>query len=248
MVRILALLMLVAIALGGCPRTPMVPAPVAGPAPTPAPAPAPPPVAPSPPPPVAVPRPPAEPAPGPVRQPPARNDVYVVLPGPDGKAGQVAVSQGPSTQVLDKPYAAARMGPRGGLEAGTSSREEVQQLFGSALGAMPEPPLSFELYFLSGRAQLTRESRAIVGALCASIARRPSPEVVVIGHTDRTGTVEYNDRLGLRRAERIRRELVRAGIAQARIRVETRGERELLVPTADGVAEAKNRRVEITVR
>jgi outer membrane protein OmpA-like peptidoglycan-associated protein len=41
---------------------------------------------------------------------------------------------------------------------------------------------------------------------------------------------------------------VRAGIAQARIRVETRGERELLVPTADGVAEAKNRRVEITVR
>jgi outer membrane protein OmpA-like peptidoglycan-associated protein len=80
------------------------------------------------------------------------------------------------------------------------------------------------------------------------IARRPAPEIVVIGHTDRVGAVPYNDTLSLRRAERVRDELVKVGIAADRIRVAGRGEREPLVPTADEVAEARNRRVEINVQ
>lgn len=80
------------------------------------------------------------------------------------------------------------------------------------------------------------------------IARRPAPEIVVIGHTDRVGAVPFNDALSLRRAERVRDELVNVGIAADRVRVAGRGEREPLVPTADEVAEARNRRVEINVR
>ena len=70
----------------------------------------------------------------------------------------------------------------------------------------------------------------------------------MIGHTDRVGTVPYNDALSLRRAERARDELVKAGVPADRIRVEGRGEREPLVATADEVAEPRNRRVEIDVR
>jgi outer membrane protein OmpA-like peptidoglycan-associated protein len=72
--------------------------------------------------------------------------------------------------------------------------------------------------------------------------------VVVIGHTDRVGTVEYNDRLSLQRAERVRAELVRLGVDPARISVEGRGEREPLVPTPDEMPEPQNRRVEVSVR
>jgi outer membrane protein OmpA-like peptidoglycan-associated protein len=71
---------------------------------------------------------------------------------------------------------------------------------------------------------------------------------VVIGQTDRLAADDYNDRLSLQRAERVRDELVKLGISSRRIRTAGRGEREPLIPTADGVAEPQNRRVEINVR
>ena len=60
--------------------------------------------------------------------------------------------------------------------------------------------------------------------------------------------MQYNDALSLRRAERCRDELDEARDPKVRISVAGRGEREPEVPTADEVAEPRNRRVEISVR
>ena len=68
------------------------------------------------------------------------------------------------------------------------------------------------------------------------------------GHTDTVGTDQYNDALSLRRAERVRALLIGRGIAPDSVGAIGRGKRELRVPTPDGVAEPRNRRVEITVR
>ena len=57
-----------------------------------------------------------------------------------------------------------------------------------------------------------------------------------------------DDGLSLRRAERVRNDLIGRGIPGDKIQVAGRGEREPLVPTEDEVAEPRNRRVEITVR
>ncbi|HEY7041336.1 MAG TPA: OmpA family protein [Methylomirabilota bacterium] len=179
---------------------------------------------------------------------PARDDLYVLLPGPEGQTGQLRVdSEGRST-VLDQPYAAARVKEPGRVEPGTVTEQEARQAFGPALAAQPGRPASFILYFLEGRDELTPESRQTVATILSEIATRPAPEIVVIGHTDRVGSVPYNDALSLRRAERMRDELVKAGIPADRIRVAGRGEREPLVPTADEVAEPRNRRVEINLR
>ena len=70
----------------------------------------------------------------------------------------------------------------------------------------------------------------------------------MIGHTDRVGSVEDNDRLSIQRAESVRDQLVKAGIAASMISIAGRGEREPAQATADGVAEPANRRVEISVR
>jgi outer membrane protein OmpA-like peptidoglycan-associated protein len=72
--------------------------------------------------------------------------------------------------------------------------------------------------------------------------------VLVTGHTDTVGDAAGNDRLSAQRAERVKGYLVAIGIAAGRIRTAGRGERELLVPTADNVEEPRNRRVEISVR
>jgi outer membrane protein OmpA-like peptidoglycan-associated protein len=129
-----------------------------------------------------------------------------------------------------------------------SSESEVKAVFGPALAAQPARPVSFYLYFLADTDEFTPESKQVVTQIFAEIARRPAPEIVIIGHTDRVGPVPYNDALSLRRAERVREELLKLGIPRVRISVAGRGERELEVSTADEVSEPRNRRVEINVR
>jgi outer membrane protein OmpA-like peptidoglycan-associated protein len=85
-------------------------------------------------------------------------------------------------------------------------------------------------------------------AIFAEIAKRPVPDVLVVGHTDAVGGDQYNDALSRQRADVIRAGLIQNGIAPENILAVGRGKRELLVPTPDGVAEPRNRRVEIVVR
>jgi outer membrane protein OmpA-like peptidoglycan-associated protein len=179
---------------------------------------------------------------------PLRDDLYVLMPDEAGKSGALTVESGGQRAVLDRPYASARVIAPGRVATGALTEQEARQAFGAALEAQPARPTSFVLYFLEGRDELTPDSRQLLGRIVDEIARRPAPEIVVIGHTDRVGAVPYNDTLSLRRAERVRDELVQVGIAADRIRVEGRGEREPLVPTADEAAEPRNRRVEINVR
>jgi outer membrane protein OmpA-like peptidoglycan-associated protein len=150
--------------------------------------------------------------------------------------------------TLDQPYATAGVTHQGQLDAGRTTEGDVQARFGPVLAALPPRPMTFVLYFLGDSDELTPESKPEIPRLLAEIAGRPAPEVLVVGHTDRQGALEYNDALSRRRAERVRADLVQRGVAADRITVAGRGEREPVVPTADEVPEPRNRRVEITVR
>jgi outer membrane protein OmpA-like peptidoglycan-associated protein len=66
--------------------------------------------------------------------------------------------------------------------------------------------------------------------------------IELIGHTDPRGSVDYNDKLGLERAERVKRYLVTNGIDTDRIRVSSVGEKEASSAPQDW---GKDRRVEI---
>ena len=171
----------------------------------------------------------------------------VLLPDAQGHDTAVLVSQDGGALLLDKPYAAAELTSKGPLKA-TSSAEQVQAQFGAALAARPLPPQQFTLYFVEGKDEFTDDSKRAFDSVFAEIAKRPVPDVLVIGHTDRVGTDVFNDNLSRQRAEVVRRALVARGIAADKVVVVGRGKREPIVPTADGVAEARNRRVEILVR
>jgi outer membrane protein OmpA-like peptidoglycan-associated protein len=82
----------------------------------------------------------------------------------------------------------------------------------------------------------------------ADLKQRKVADVVVVGHTDAVGSDAFNDDLARKRAESIRAALLARGLAATDVVAIGRGKRELLVPTADGVAEPRNRRVEIVVR
>lgn len=171
----------------------------------------------------------------------------VLLPDTQSRDTAVLVKQDGGELLLDKPYAAAELTSKGPLKA-TSSAEQVQSQFGAALAARPLPPQQFTLYFVEGKDEFTDDSKRAFDSVFAEIAKRPVPDVLVIGHTDRVGTDVFNDNLSRQRAEVVRRALVARGIAADKVVVVGRGKREPIVPTADGVAEARNRRVEILVR
>jgi len=124
----------------------------------------------------------------------------------------------------------------------------VQTTYAAALAARPLPPAQFTLYFVEGKDEFTEESKKIIDGVFAEIAKRPVPDVVVIGHTDKVGTDVFNDALSRQRAEVVRNALLARGIAVDKVVTIGRGKREPVVPTAEGVAEARNRRVEIQVR
>jgi OmpA-OmpF porin, OOP family len=174
-------------------------------------------------------------------------DKVVLLPQADGSSGAVVVKQGEHQVVLDTPYASARTGSKGPT-TGRETAESVKQQFGGALGAQAPAPKSFTVYFQLNSDEFTDESKSAVNQLLAEMAQRPSPEITAIGHTDRLGSDQLNDTLSVQRAQRVKELLVQRGVAGERISVAGRGERELLVPTADEVAEPRNRRVEINVR
>jgi len=175
-------------------------------------------------------------------------DRAVLLPSPDGRKTAVVMSSRQGEQVLAAPYAAVLRGWGDAAITYGSSREDLEKRFGAALAAQPPRPQSFTVYFVEGRDELTAESLPELDKVKAVIRTWPSPEILVIGHTDRVGSVQSNDVLSLKRAQAVRAVLVAAGFPEKVMEVAGRGEREPLVPTADEVAEAKNRRVEITVR
>ena len=69
---------------------------------------------------------------------------------------------------------------------------------------------------------------------------------IVIGHSDRKGTNEYNLKLSLKRAEAVKKILVLKGISKEKIIVIGKGELFPAVPTKNDVTHPANRRVEIS--
>jgi OmpA-OmpF porin, OOP family len=178
----------------------------------------------------------------------APTDRVVLLPEENGKVGKVLVKSAAGEQTLATAWAGVRVGASGAIESRTEDEAEIRQRYAAVFGARPPPAKSYTVNFVSGGNELTPESAPVLNELKAELARRPAPEVAVIGHTDSVGTLEANDALSLRRAATVRALLVAGGVAESSIEVAGRGEREPLVPVGDEVAEPKNRRVEISVR
>jgi len=175
----------------------------------------------------------------------------VVLPKhSDGKVGAVVVRplDGGDPLVLDKAYVAASVGSGGKVQTETVASGRVNEEFSAALAVLPPPPAQFRVYFIEGTDELNPDAKRTIEKVAAEIAARPSPEIIVVGHTDFLGSHEYNDSLSLQRARRVRELLVQRGIPMKMIEVAGRGKREPLHVTADNVAEPRNRRVEISVR
>jgi len=174
----------------------------------------------------------------------------VLLPEADGSVGKLSVTAGGETVMLDTAYDSAEaVDPEKPAEkTGVLDEAEVKAQFARALAAQPLPPVRYLLNFEFGTAVLTKASEAMIPKILESINAPKMVEISVSGHTDRVGPAAVNKRLAAVRAGQMAKILMENGVPEASIVVESHGEGNPLIPTADGVAEPKNRRVEVVIR
>jgi outer membrane protein OmpA-like peptidoglycan-associated protein len=106
---------------------------------------------------------------------------------------------------------------------------------------------TFLVFFDWSKADLTDRARQIIGEAAAARGQGVT-RIEVNGFTDRSGPADYNMQLSVRRANAVAAELVRRGVPRNEIVTRGFGEENNLVPTADGVREPQNRRVEIILK
>ena len=112
--------------------------------------------------------------------------------------------------------------------------------------AMPAPARQLFLVFFDwDRDTITPEGMAVIGRAAEAYRAGGYVQLMVTGYTDRSGSPGYNQRLSERRANNVAGALARLGVPRNQMAVSGRGENDNRVPTAAGVREPQNRRVEI---
>jgi OOP family OmpA-OmpF porin len=107
---------------------------------------------------------------------------------------------------------------------------------------------TYLVFFDWDRSDLTARARQIIADAAKNSTAVAATKIEVSGNADRSGTPQYNMGLSLRRAETVAAELVRDGVPRAAINIHAYGDTRPLVPTAAGVREPQNRRVEIVLQ
>jgi iron complex outermembrane receptor protein len=110
------------------------------------------------------------------------------------------------------------------------------------------PVRTYLVFFDWDRADLTDRARQIVAQAAQASTHVQTTKIEVNGYTDLSGTAAYNQKLSVRRAKTVEAELVHDGVAESEIDIHGYGETHPLVPTAKGVREPQNRRVEIILK
>ena len=180
---------------------------------------------------------------------PPRHSI-VLVPDPAGHVGAAEVRTSAGAQVLQKSGDMTRtQGAAVAPSAPTTADAAfVEKTFGEALAVEPTPAQTFTLLFENGSSILRADSLGQLDEIAAASQRRMAVRVTISGHTDAVGSDKLNDALAHARTEEVKRQLLQRKVDQALISTSSHGKGNPLIPTPDGVAEPRNRRVVVIVR
>jgi peptidoglycan-associated lipoprotein len=160
----------------------------------------------------------------------------------------------------------SQAGDRGNAMGTTGKMENVQvsDLLKNA-AAVNQPNVSFsthvatpvvsipdiihaDIYFEVGRKGLTDEGKAQLSAQADMLKQHEEYGVLIQGYTDQQGSASYNKLLGMKRAETVKAELLKAGIDDRRIKAVSLGEEGVLCVDSSDTCRHMNRRVHLEFR
>ncbi|MDW3024688.1 MAG: OmpA family protein [Alphaproteobacteria bacterium] len=103
----------------------------------------------------------------------------------------------------------------------------------------------FEVRFDFNKSIIKPEYKELIKHLVEATQENKNIKISVVGHTDTSGTSNYNYALGGRRAEAVQKMLIEYGVPASQIVAVSAGEEDLAVPTPDNTRNAENRRVRV---
>jgi peptidoglycan-associated lipoprotein len=123
----------------------------------------------------------------------------------------------------------------------TETEVQPPELTAKAVESVPMTHFAFD------SAVLTKQGKALVRNQAREIKKSARSEVVVIGACDERGSIEYNQKLGMRRASAVRAELEKFGVPARLIRIQSVGKTHAIALGHDEQSWAENRRAEMHV-
>lgn len=103
------------------------------------------------------------------------------------------------------------------------------------------------LLFAVDKSNLQAGAQQNINSLATTLNKYEDTEILIEGHTDDTGTDEYNMRLSRERAESVRAQLIASGVQPGRISTVGYGEGQPKTDNASDAGRAQNRRVEVAI-
>lgn len=170
----------------------------------------------------------------------------ILLPQSDGSVGKVIVTDNNKTTLLDQAWQKVETKNLGQKEI--LSKQTIESKYSELLKTMPEEIKNYRLYFEFDSLTMTETSSNMFKEIINELKSNAVLQIDVVGYSDRAGDAEYNKILSMERAQNVIELLKAAGIAHHIIKLDYYGEKNPIIPTADGVAKKENRRVEVTIK
>lgn len=105
-----------------------------------------------------------------------------------------------------------------------------------------------DLLFATDSATLRPDLQQDLRVIATNLVNYPRSDVIVVGHTDNTGSAAYNQTLSERRAQSVAQVLRSQGVSANRIQTIGRGLNQPVASNATPEGRRQNRRVEIFIR
>ena len=103
------------------------------------------------------------------------------------------------------------------------------------------------LFFATNKTYILPQSEQAMSDLANFLLENPSVKIHIVGHTDAVGSDEANQILSEGRANSVRNDLIKRGVAAERMTAEGKGEREFVADNDTEEGRQLNRRVEFTI-
>lgn len=153
------------------------------------------------------------------------------------KAAKVEPAQGPAVEQVEEPTAQ--------VEKPVLSEEELFQQ--KSLEDLNKDQVLKRIHFDFDMYSIREDMKPLLQANANWLLKFPSVEVLVEGHCDERGTIEYNIALGEKRAEAAKNYLVSLGMNPAKVKIISYGKSKPLVQGVDEATYFQNRRAEFVI-
>ncbi|MEN0055623.1 MAG: OmpA family protein [Mucilaginibacter sp.] len=103
------------------------------------------------------------------------------------------------------------------------------------------------ILFDTDKADLKPAAQANLQNLAKSLQNNQNTNILIVGHTDDTGSDSHNQELSVRRAESVKSYIVADNVSGSRLTTSGKGESEPIADNTTTAGRAQNRRVEIVI-